>query len=323
MISVENSNGTFRKFVYVISPSAVSIMINHKTISVPKKDYRYTSIVEMCKRQDIDGLMQLGDSFSLLKEAVMKDYRIYNGDKDITGIVNPKLYNFIKLLYKKGVVKEELKRIVPFLQNCLDNPYIDACTEIYDFCKAMDFEITDDGCFLAYKNVRSDLKSIFDGTTQHAVGMITKVDAFDTDRNQTCSKGLHFCSREYLKSYVGDVTIVVKVNPKDVVAIPVDYNFQKGRCRQYETVSIIGKSDYLKDLEEQQLHQSLVREGSMNPKDYIDELEEDEEWDGDILETIEDLMDHGYDKGDADRIASLLGVSVSLVEAYMDHINEN
>ena len=47
------------KFIYVISPSAVSIMINHKTISVPKKDYRYTSIVEMCKRQDIDSLMKL------------------------------------------------------------------------------------------------------------------------------------------------------------------------------------------------------------------------------------------------------------------------
>jgi hypothetical protein len=158
------------------------------------------------------------------------------------------LFKFIKLLREKGVIDTEIIRIKPFLENMFKNPFINAVHEIYDFCTKMDFEITDDGCFLAYKNVRSDLGSIHDGgKTKHAIGEYTEVEAFDTDRNQTCSKGLHFCSRNYLRSYPGDVTIIVKVNPMDVVAIPTDYNFEKGRCRKYMTVGILKKNTSLSE----------------------------------------------------------------------------
>lgn len=155
-----------------------------------------------------------------------------------------KLTQFMGLLRAKGVFDTEIARIRPFLENMFANPFINAVTEIYDYCKAMDFEITDDGCFLAYKNVREDLGSIHDGgQTKHVIGEYTTVDAFDTDRNQTCSKGLHFCSKGYLDSYVGPITIVVKVNPKDVVAIPVDYDFLKGRCKRYLTVGILDREN--------------------------------------------------------------------------------
>ena len=35
--------------------------------------------------------------------------------------------------------------------------------------------------------------------------------------------------------------MIVKINPKHVVSIPVDYNNQKGRCEQYEVVAKHGK----------------------------------------------------------------------------------
>lgn len=57
------------------------------------------------------------------------------------------------------------------------NPYINAVEEIYEYCLAKDFEITEDGCLLAYKNVNNDYGSIHDGgKTKHAIGQITKVE---------------------------------------------------------------------------------------------------------------------------------------------------
>ena len=59
------------------------------------------------------------------------------------------------------------------------------------------------------------------------------------DPNVTCAAGLHFCSIEYLNSMWGHNghTMIVKINPADVVSIPVDYNNSKGRCCRYEVIA--------------------------------------------------------------------------------------
>ena len=153
---------------------------------------------------------------------------------------------FIKLLKDKGTIDTEIERIKPFLIIMFKNPYINAVEEIYEYCLSKDFEITEDGCLLAYKNVRKDFSSIYDGgKTKHAIGQITKVENFDTNRSRECSSGLHFCSKSYLSSYSGDVTIIVKINPMHICAIPKDYNFSKGRCTQYEMVGVMGKDGTL------------------------------------------------------------------------------
>jgi hypothetical protein len=64
----------------------------------------------------------------------------------------------------------------------------------------------------------------------------------DDDQNRTCSTGLHFCSESYLSCF-GDSTsrtVIVKINPRDVVSIPNDYNNAKGRACRYEVVGELG-----------------------------------------------------------------------------------
>ena len=61
-------------------------------------------------------------------------------------------------------------------------------------------------------------------------------NAVDEDKNRTCSAGLHFCSYSYLPHFGGERIVVVKINPRDVVAIPADYNNAKGRTCRYEVV---------------------------------------------------------------------------------------
>lgn len=142
--------------------------------------------------------------------------------------------------------------MVAFLTNLMDNPSSRAVNELYDFLEESDLPITDDGHFLAYKRVRKDFKDIHSGTIDNSVGKVVTMmrNMVNEDKNQTCSDGLHFCSRSYLPYYGNNetcnTTVMVKINPKDVVSIPSDYSNAKGRCCRYEVMEELDIGDELK-----------------------------------------------------------------------------
>ena len=128
-----------------------------------------------------------------------------------------------------------------FLANLFDNPSYRAVNELYGFMENSDLPITDDGHFIAYKRVRQNYTDCHSGNMDNSVGTVVKMarNQVNEDAKQTCSAGLHFCSRSYLTSFgneKGNRTVVVKINPRDVVSIPVDYNNAKGRCCEYEVL---------------------------------------------------------------------------------------
>lgn len=264
-------------------------------------------ILELCKKAkwgEIETLNNINKAIMNSKNVVVEKDTVKIDGVSVSNTNTP-IMKFIKILQEKGVVDSEINRIKPFLENMFKNPFIDAVHEIYDYCKAMDFEITDDGCFLAYKKVRKDLGSVFDnGKTKHKIGEYTEVKVYDTERTNVCSNGLHFCSKSYLQHYSGDVIIIVKVNPKDVVSIPVDYNFAKGRCRKYLVVGILGdKNKTLKDVDESTLDKSvgtILRNESR------------------IEETVR-LMKKYNNK---EQVADKMGISVSTVERNIRKYNE-
>lgn len=165
------------------------------------------------------------------------------------------------LIKENGTTDADLKPVIPFLKKVAENTFIDATKEIYDYCKNMDFEITKDGNILAFKVVNSSMKAKYDNETEYKLGKYTEVENFDTDRNTHCSRGLHFCARGYLNSYAepNDVVLILEIDPRDIVSIPTDCDFKKGRCRKCKVVRIIGNySEFVKD------NKSL--------KDYISEI---------------------------------------------------
>jgi hypothetical protein len=105
--------------------------------------------------------------------------------------------------------------------------------------------ITPDGCFLAYKKVRNDYLDIHSGTMNNSVGQVVSMERneVDDDKDRTCSAGLHFCSQDYLPHFgngYDNRVVILKINPRDVVSIPSDYNNAKGRACRYEVVGEIG-----------------------------------------------------------------------------------
>jgi hypothetical protein len=132
-----------------------------------------------------------------------------------------------------------------FIQNLAQNPSRDSRKDLYGFLEACTLPITEDGHFLAYKKINWDYTDCYSGILDNHIGKIVEIprEKVNSNRNETCSNGLHICSRSYLSHYSGARVVVVKVNPKDVVSVPVDYNNAKMRVCRYEVVSELISED--------------------------------------------------------------------------------
>jgi hypothetical protein len=134
-----------------------------------------------------------------------------------------------------------------FLDNLMENTSKRSVDGLYRFIESAKMGITQDGHIIAYKAVRDDYKDIHSGTFDNSVGQIVEVprNTVDEDPERTCSQGLHFCSFSYLTSYAsgGHRIMILKVHPKDVVAIPVDYQNAKARCCRYEVIGEYAGAD--------------------------------------------------------------------------------
>lgn len=133
-----------------------------------------------------------------------------------------------------------LQKYVKFFHKCADNPSPKAINRLYDFLQHNDIEIADDGDFLAYKVITRDFLDCYTRKIDNSIGKVVTMKRSEVNSNDevTCSHGLHVCAYSYVKHFSSADTIVVlcKVNPRDVVSIPVDYNNAKMRVCRYEVI---------------------------------------------------------------------------------------
>lgn len=169
----------------------------------------------------------------------VRDGVVYYRDKPVESYVARKAVSFMQndLPYKP---------LLKFIGNLQENPSYRATQDLYQFLEYGQMPITEDGCFMAYKKVMRDgdtgkLVDIYTRTISNDIGKTVEVPRNQVDKNpdHTCSFGLHVCSFDYLPHFgTGPyhAVVAVKVNPKDVVAIPRDYNNTKMRVCRYEVV---------------------------------------------------------------------------------------
>ena len=137
--------------------------------------------------------------------------------------------------------------LIKFWKNCKLNPDPMAKTDLYKFLEHNGHPITTDGFFIGYRAIRSDFKDKYTGIIDNSVGKLVAMDRsmVNSDPNQTCSTGLHVASYDYARNSYGtfgiengDILVEVKVNPKFVVCVPIDYNSQKMRVCEYTVIAI-------------------------------------------------------------------------------------
>ncbi len=152
--------------------------------------------------------------------------------------IHPKMHTRLLKMVREGTA---VSRFVKFLDNLHQNPLAETIADLYEFLEYNDLPLTEDGHFLAFKRVRQDWKDQYTGKLDNSVGNVVKMprEQCNSSRHQTCSRGLHIARYSFFASgaYGGCRTILVKVNPRDVCAIPVEYGNAKGRVCEYEVLA--------------------------------------------------------------------------------------
>jgi hypothetical protein len=225
---------------YIISGTGrITLVLNSKPHTIETDHKFYQEILKALKEKTydkIESLVNIGKSITQYSQGFVK---VIDGEIFYKNIaVNNKLTNRILNFMNDGLPFEP---IINFFENVMQNPLVSAQNETYEFSEHNDLPLTEDGCFLAYKRVRNDFKDFYTGTYDNSVGKIVKMKRVDCDacRANTCSRGLHFCSFNYLREYHGGEgrVIIVKINPKNIISIPTDYNLSKGRCCEYFVIA--------------------------------------------------------------------------------------
>ena len=133
--------------------------------------------------------------------------------------------------------------LVKFWKRLKENPSKESRESLYAFLEFNHVPLLPDGCFLAYKKVRKNFMDCHSGTIDNSPGRSPEMDRSKVDphRHNTCSHGLHVAAYRYAAhSYGGggDILLDVKVDPKDVVTVPPDYNQQKMRVCKYTVICV-------------------------------------------------------------------------------------
>jgi len=209
------------------------------------------------------------------------EVKIQGDDTAIPSVIANKIIEF----YQQ---KLPYQFLVNFWLNLRKNPSQDSINQLYGFLEKNHHPITPDGKFIAYKKVtRLDDGRLVDTHTRkisNEIGDIVQMnrDNVDPNPNSTCSYGLHVASWNYASGYAGNVLVAVEVHPKDVVAVPVDYQQQKMRTCEYKVIEIY---------EDTKPIDSLVYDNTEEDDDIFD----GEEDDNDINFDEYDLTDMSYE----------------------------
>lgn len=278
---------------YILGGDSITVFVDGNSYTINRQAPTFELVLDAVRKENLNALRdavnvrkavtaKLSASTAGSKVRIEQD-AIFYGDYEVTGLISSRIFEMLRL----GV---SVKPMVAFLDNLMQNPSKRAVDELFGFIDACRLPITADGHFLAYKRVRGDYRDVHSGRMDNSVGSVLEMprNMVDEDKNRTCSAGLHFCSYEYLAHFGGERIMVLKINPRDVVAIPADYNNSKGRTCRYEVVDELPVNEYR--MPERTITNDFTTEYSAWDEA---ELPEDSEWDESSEESWEESDDTG------------------------------
>jgi hypothetical protein len=241
---------------YVLKKNYLSVLVEGKPFAM---DSTHPSFSEM-KTAILDKKWELVPRLVTSAEKISRetngevtvenDTVLYKGSP-----VDTSLTQRIIAIIREG---KDATSMLKFMDNLYKNPSKAAQKELYDWLRGCNLPITDDGCFVAYKAIKDNYTDMHTGKISNKIGKVVfmKRKAVDDNRHNHCSTGLHFASVSYIPNMHGERVMKVKINPKDVVSIPSDYSYTKGRTWRYEVIGEVEKGQialYIeqgKDIEE-------------------------------------------------------------------------
>lgn len=227
-------------YPYLIQGDNITVVIGNKPHTVSKTHVTYDRVKEAIKAGEWDKVKDIIEPKKVVLNfgqgnISIKGETLYWKGQEFHNAIATRMVQMLQ----EGFSVEPLAN---FMNNLFENPSYRSVQELYGFLEKNNLPITPDGHFLAYKKVRDNYYDVHSGTMDNSVGKVVTMERNQVDDNKdnTCSKGLHFCAQSYLAHFGGERVMIVKINPRDVVSIPSDYNNAKGRACRYEVIGEVG-----------------------------------------------------------------------------------
>lgn len=241
---------------HVITPTGITVAVDGKVYSVNKQNSGlYDRALELIKAGDYASIPDAIDRLSNISKKLqanpenanisIRDRRVY---LTVDGVERRLMGYEIDKLIQLSDEGFDVKPISNFAVRVRQNPSEPVQSRLYEFMEYGSLPLVEDGDFIAYKVVGHDYKDKHSRTFDNSVGQYVSMPRalVDDNDNVTCSRGLHVCSKEYIKHFLysgRDRLMVVRVRPEDVVSIPVDYNNTKMRTAAYTVIGEITSAD--------------------------------------------------------------------------------
>jgi hypothetical protein len=232
---------TFRNFIE--TDDGLVIFLSEGTKHILADNPLFGDVKALIDDRDLDAIPDI-----VIKADTIKKYTGGNFWVDEYGVIVLNGESIPEALSKRllGLVDANLptRPLELFWEKLRQNPSADSRRDLFAFLDHNDIPLTADGDFLAYKRVNEDYTDCRTGRIDNSPGAVVKMDRgeVDPDRENTCSYGLHVAAYAYAKDkyYTNGNLLEVTVNPKDVVAVPVDYNGEKMRVCEYAVKRLAG-----------------------------------------------------------------------------------
>ena len=227
---------------FLITDQNITVNYQGQTHIVSRGDALADKLIDAIKEDRKEEIPVLVDAATRIETFSKGMFTVVDSEILIDGKPAPGvLGNKIVAFANQGLPYEPLVR---FAKNLKGNPSFRAVNELFQFLEKNDHPITDDGCFIAYKRVGDDFKDLYTHTMDNTVGSTVEMsrNEVNEDPTQTCSYGLHVANWDYACNHYCSgqgVMLEVKVNPADVVAVPVDYNQAKMRVCKYVVLGVV------------------------------------------------------------------------------------
>lgn len=277
-----------------------TVCISNKVCQFDPTHVKYDALVDAIKFDDESLFVKLFDTVALINRWGEGEFKVQDGvlkykDVEVKRVISDRIMEQVKDGF-------DYKPMCMFVEKLFKNPSFRAGNELYRFLEHKYLPITPDGCFLAYKAVTKNFKDKYTQTFDNKVGSMLEMprQTVDDDCSVSCSYGFHVGSIEYVKGFKGegDVVVICKVDPADVVSVPKDHSEMKVRCCKYEVVGLY-EGDLVSTVENKYekrecsdcgmdrdkcYHAGPLGPDEFGPLDeelaeYDSELEEDEEFD--------------------------------------------
>lgn len=230
------SSVTATAIPYVLQDNYISVLLNGKSYQATKGQPTFKQLHRALKREQWSRVPKLVSLTAQLAERmhgkvdVNAEGVFYKGQK----VDNSLSAKILELIEHEKPVSGWLR----FMDNLYQQGDVNTVNRVYDWINSGRYAITSDGCIVGYKVVDKNYKDKHTHTVDNHIGArpLMARSAVDPNEYVECSRGYHVCVRGYIRGFysAGDHIMVVKVNPADVVASPVNFGNQKFRCWTYE-----------------------------------------------------------------------------------------